>query len=362
MSGGPYGRGKAPERACLKPEQWPLTEADAWRKACAKGSPLDDEFGARSNHAPISNAKDAKGYGRWLNHLAFHDPAAMDLPAGARITLERVKSYIGRLEALGGGAHTVLARLQELRAVAKAMDPARDFSFVNRLASRVRARGMGARDKTCRRLSHELVELGVQLMAAAGPSGSLDGAMQYRDGLTIALLAFVPLRRRNLAGLELGRSLIPQGDRFLIAFAEKETKTGAPLELMLPELLVQPLRAYLDLWRPILASRRGRWTRALSNALWVSKDGSPMTQMAIYDRIRSRTRDAFGEAINPHAFRHAAATTQAIADPGHVRIAAPLLGHRTFATTEIYYQQATALEAQRSFVEVIEDLRARSHG
>jgi integrase len=78
-----------------------------------------------------------------------------------------------------------------------------------------------------------------------------------------------------------------------------------------------------------------------------------MTQMALYDRIRPRTNDHFGIAINPHLFRDAAATTLAIADPAHVRIAAPLLGHRTFATTERHYRQARAFEAHRSYTDVL---------
>jgi len=40
-------------------------------------------------------------------------------------------------------------------------------------------------------------------------------------------------------------------------------------------------------------------------------------------------------------------------DPAHVRIAAPLLGHRTFATTERYYQQARGYEAHRAFVDAL---------
>ena len=30
MSGGPYGRGKAPERACLKLESWPEKDRALW--------------------------------------------------------------------------------------------------------------------------------------------------------------------------------------------------------------------------------------------------------------------------------------------------------------------------------------------
>ena len=37
-----------------------------------------------------------------------------------------------------------------------------------------------------------------------------------------------------------------------------------------------------------------------------------MTEIALYDRIRARTKAAFGAAINPHLFRDAAATTMAV--------------------------------------------------
>ena len=78
-----------------------------------------------------------------------------------------------------------------------------------------------------------------------------------------------------------------------------------------------------------------------------------MTEMAIYDRIRAHTQKTFGRAINPHLFRDAAATTLAIADPEHVRVAAPLLGHRTFMTTERYYQQAQAFDAHRAYINAL---------
>jgi integrase/recombinase XerD len=84
-----------------------------------------------------------------------------------------------------------------------------------------------------------------------------------------------------------------------------------------------------------------------------------MTQMAIYDRIRAQTKQHFGVALNPHLFRDAAATTLAIADPAHVRLAAPLLGHRTFTTTEKYYRQARAHDAHRAFVEALTECKGR---
>jgi integrase len=353
------GRARDPERTSLHVDEWPRADAERWRAACAPGSLLDDEVGARSNHSAASNQFDQKGYGRWLCHLTVRDPDALALPAAERITAERVKAFVARLDDLGVSTGTILNLLQGLGAVAKVVGPDRDaIAVVNGVAARVRARHKPARDKTCRHLSDELFDLGIELMKGAPDrQRDFEAAIQYRDGLMISLLALVPLRRRNLAGLVLGRSLVRQGQRYIIAFAEGETKTGAALELLWPDMLVEALGRYLDVWRPILARRTGRWTRDLAGALWVGKDGSGMTEIAIYDRICARTREAFGEAINPHAFRHAAATTQAIADPGRVRIAAPLLGHRTFTTTQRYYEQANAHVAQRSFLEIIEELR-----
>lgn len=358
MSGGPYGRGKAPERACLKVEFWPEEDARLWTIACARGDILDDEIGSRADYSAISNDKDRKGYGRWLNHLGFHDRQALRLAPADRITPDRVKAYVARLEELGASSQTLLARLQELGAVAKVMGPDRDWSFINKLASRIRARHRPARDKEVRHLTNELVDLGLRLMASADPNGGVEAAVHYRDGLVIALLALVPLRRRNLAGLHLGQGLLPVGDRFLVTFTEDETKAGTPIELFLPDVLLEPLKVWLEVWRPLLAERTGRWHKPAGDALWLSSHGSPMTQMALYDRIRLQTAAAFGEPINPHHFRHTAATTQAIADPAHVRITAPLLSHRTLNTTERYYQQATAYEAHRAFIEVLNTLRS----
>jgi integrase/recombinase XerD len=353
MSGGPYGRGKAPERACMPIDQWPEADRRLWLAACATGDILDEELGARSGYARISNTKAAKGYGRWLTYLAQSTPQALTEQPATRITPERVRAYVDSLSEIDNSTHTILARLQELGDVAKVIDRNRRWSFINDLASKVRARHRPARDKSNLRLSSELVDLGVKLMRSAEDLVGLDAAIAHRDGLQIAFLALIPLRRRNLAGLVLDRTLVREGSSWIVAFAEDDTKTHAAFEIGLPDLLWPPLETYLSVHRPVLVARAGRWTRPFEGGLWVSTDGSPMTQMAIYDRIRAQTKQHFGVALNRHAFRAAAATTLAIADPAHVRLAAPLLGHRTFTTTERYYQQARAQEAHRAFVDVI---------
>src|SRR3954447_18058364 len=119
MSGGRYGRGKAPERACQPVDRWPEEDARLWGAACRPGSPLDDDLGARSRHAQITNEKDRKGYGRWLTHLRFNDSDALLLEPSNRITPITVPGYVQRLRSLGASSATILARLQELGAASR---------------------------------------------------------------------------------------------------------------------------------------------------------------------------------------------------------------------------------------------------
>lgn len=358
MSGGQYGRGKAPERRCLPIEQWPASDRVRWLKALEPADVLD-EGGARANHTVISNTKAAKGYGRWITYLGRHDAAALCLPPEDRITAERVRAYATHLASLGNSTQTILARLQELGEVAHVMAPGRRWSIIHRIASKIRARHVPARSKRHLRHSNELLALGMTLMDQAEALEELRAAMTYRDGLIIAFLALVPLRRRNLAELRLGISLRRQTSHWLVWLSPEETKTHAAYEAPVPAALTERLDRYVSHYRELLRARTGRWTKPLESALWASKDGSPMTQMAIYDRIRACTREAFGEAITPHLFRDAAATTLAIADPARVRVAAPLLGHRTFSTTERHYLHAQATISHAEFIRVIADARGR---
>ena len=82
-----------------------------------------------------------------------------------------------------------------------------------------------------------------------------------------------------------------------------------------------------------------------------------MGYFAIATTIARRTATAFGRPINPHLFRDCAATSIAIDDPEHVRVASQILGHRSTATTERYYNQAQAIDAARRYQHFLVGLR-----
>jgi integrase len=346
-----------PDRRCKALEEWPEVDRRLWQAALVPGDLLE-EGGARARYTDNTNRGIVYGYGRWLQWLDRHgqlDPT--NLP-GDRITPTRVRGYLADLER-HNATQTLFNRLIQLSVAAWVMDPHRDWSWLNRMAGTIRARHRPARPKRPRLVAtSELCDLGINLMAAAQQkSAACDRATSYRDGLMIALLAARPLRLANFVGLTLDRTLVLRGKEWWIQIPAAETKTKEPIELPWPDPLIAALETYLSCHRPALADRHGRWTRPAGQSLWLSIDGSPMTRRAIYDRITRCTLKGLGRPVHPHLFRDCAATTIAIEDPGHVRIASRLLGHRMLSTTEKHYNQARSVEAARLMQSVLLLLR-----
>ncbi|MBV1800593.1 site-specific integrase [Siccirubricoccus sp. G192] len=336
---------------------WPGADRRLWLAALEPGDWLEPG-GARAHCRPISNTKFAFGYGCWLEWLDAAGALDPAVPPGDRITPERVKAYLGDVAATRSTS-TQQSRLVELYSVARVMDPGRDWGWIRHAAARVRARHRPVRDKCARTVgSRELYEFGLRLMDSAAVRATLrQRAFQFRDGLIIAFLAARPLRRRNLTGLRLGRHVACRDSIWWLWVPAHETKTETEIDMPWPEALVPRLEMYLAEHRPFLCRQRGRWSRPANAALWVSGDGSAMVGDAVYDRIILRTRREFGRGVNPHLFRDSAVTSLATEDPGHIGIAAPLLGHRDDEIATRHYNQASGIEATRSLQSVLSDLR-----
>jgi integrase/recombinase XerD len=347
------------ERRCKPVEQWPHLDRQLWQVASQPGDLLD-EGGCRARHSPYSNRAIEKGYGRWLTWLEADGSLDAQVAPGNRITRDRVRAYAKHLEAENASG-TVIARLIELKVMATIMDPAKDWSWIYRIASSIRARHKPARPKR-HRLAHSerLLDLGLDLMTSAeDETTTVRRFKTYRDGLLIAALASRQLRLRNLTGLILGQTLVQQGAGWWIQFPAAETKTKDAIEMPWPEGLVPHLETYLADHRAGIVALRGFH----SDALWLSMYGPPMTDNAVYIRIVARTREGLGQPIHPHLFRDSATTSIANDDPKHIGIASRLLGHRSGLTTERYYNQARSIEAsrrmQKSLLERRHDLLRR---
>jgi len=166
-------------------------------------------------------------------------------------------------------------------------------------------------------------------------------AFQYRDGLIILLLALIPLRRRTLAALRVGKQLIRSGNLWMLDIPREDTKTEQPLEFLLCETLSRRIDLYLERFRGRIPNA------ARHNGLWVSNKGRPMAGGTIYDMVIRRTRKVLGFDVTLHRFRHAALTFWSIHDPASIRAGKNLLGHRSFGTTEEFYIIAQSRVAGR---------------
>lgn len=172
-------------------------------------------------------------------------------------------------------------------------------------------------------------------------SASKASAFKYRDGLIILLLSLIPLRRRTLAALRVGKHLVQAGKAWALDIPAEDTKTDVPLEFLLCVTLSRRIDVYLDELRPRIPNA------ARHDGLWVSNKGNPMDDGTIYDMVRRRTNEALGFEVNLHRFRHAALTFWSIHDPKTIRAGKALLGHRSFGTTQEFYIMAQARVAGR---------------
>ena len=123
------------------------------------------------------------------------------------------------------------------------------------------------------------------------------------------------------------------------------------IEVPIPAVLTPYVERYCAVHRPMLLGT------TTSNRLWISRFGTPLTEKTIYYHVTNRTKEAFGHPISPHLFRDCAATSVAIEDPDHVRIAANILGHHSLATTQRYYDQSRMLAASRSYQSALGEIR-----
>ena len=352
-------RDGAIDRLCVPVEDWPTLDRDLWQRSLVKPTGPFDEDGARAHLRPATNRAVAKGYGRWLQALSRWGELDAIEPPSQRIALPRVRRYVEDLQTAGNHASTIAVRLEELRAVAKVMDPNADWDWLKPPAARLRAASTPVHDKRERLVAAgDLHGLGLTLMeTAAARSKPGQRLVNYRDGLMIAFLALQPLRLKNLVGVVIGQTLVKAGSSWMVVIPGDQTKTHAPIEVTWPESLVAALEHYLTAIRPTLAARRRTSLTEAGDHLWISAEGRPLSEKRIHHAIELRTADAFGKTVNPHLFRDIAATTLAIEDPLHVRAAAPILGHAALGTTERHYQQATALQAQRALTGVVAGIR-----
>jgi integrase len=327
-----------------------------WQSLVAEGDVFDTR-GSGAHWRSSTRKVLSESYGNWLRFLETEGVKLDSTAPAERVTPERIRDYLAWLK--GCAASTRAARLFALLLLMRRAAPAHDWRWLQRAHSRLaaEARRERGREKRVKIVaSRKLLAAGLSHIESARAQAGLSPrarAVRSRDGLIIALLALRPLCIKNFAGLRLGHHISQTPLGYRIDFSEAEMKNHRPLETVVPHELIPVFEEYLTVHRPVLLGA------AVEDHLWVASTGRAFKPKKLSDRISKVTRRLIGHSVSPHLFRDSAATTLAIADPEHVRVVAPLLGHSTPATAETYYNQARSLEAGRAHRANIRRLRKK---
>jgi integrase len=291
---------------------------------------------------------------RFSGFLLLYEPDALQIAPAERLTVERVRAFRAHL-AETNIPISVAVIVDAVYKTARLLMPERDWRWLKEIKARLyRAAPSSARIKPVI-TSLQLLELGEQLMEESKPKPgalvSTKDAIQYRDGLMIALLAFAPLRRKNVAALEIGRHLIWEGDGWFVLIPREETKTKRiPIEFPVPKLLEPYLATYLNIVRPRLMYA------PTCVALWMNSQGRRLAYAQIGDIISRHSMSRLGIRITPHDVRDAAATLWALLAPDQIGVARDLLTHADLTTTK-HYNRARGIEASRAYAQIITGMR-----
>jgi integrase/recombinase XerD len=133
-------------------------------------------------------------------------------------------------------------------------------------------------------------------------------------------------------------------------------KAKRTMDVAFPKPLMSSLKCYLDYYRPILLSESGKARGLVTNALWISRDGTELAEFSLHNAIRRRTREAFGAPIPPHWFRDAAVTFLVRDAPASARLSSSILGHTSPEIANRHYNQALMIDSARRHASVIESL------
>lgn len=335
--------------------RWPDIDHQLWIDACAGLGAYGDQnpafFWSPSWRRTIEHA-----YGRYVAWQAL-TPHDFNVPPADRLGPDAVTAFIEHLEMQGLAGASIAAYVRSIRAFAGAIAPDYDWQWLARKAFRLKARAVPRIDKRLLVVnSRRLFDLGLMLMdRCPNEPTELAAALQFRDGLMVALLAARPLRIGNFSCLDLGRTLSYRKPEWWLCFSEQETKTGRRIDMPLPDQLHDRIDQFLSGPRKCLL--RSRIQGGPTTALWLSSTGEPLRPDQIRGIINRHTKAAFGHSVNPHLFRDCLATTFATDDPEHVLCAVPILGHTSFRMMEKHYNQATMGTATRHFSSTILELR-----
>ncbi|MFA9479402.1 site-specific tyrosine recombinase [Phycisphaerales bacterium AB-hyl4] len=155
-------------------------------------------------------------------------------------------------------------------------------------------------------------------------SPELDHPLGLRDAAMMELLYAAGLRASELAAMTVAGVHTSLGIVQVVGKGNKERIVPAG----------RPALAAVTRWveeaRPTLVK-----TQPASDALFVSRTGSPITRVVVWQVVKRHARRAGMGNVYPHMLRHSFAT-HLLAGGADLRVVQEMLGHSNLQTTQIY--------------------------
>jgi integrase/recombinase XerD len=346
----------SPAKKQLPLREWRAGLQQRWEAVFEPGD-LFDDASSGAHLAPSTREALRVSFAQYLRFISNHHKELLDCPPKAWINRELTAEYVSLLRKINQET-SVASTLHHLRLALRLIYPDIDWSWLLTITKRIAATAPRKTRKHGSMTSERLYLLGIELMdrAVADARGqckiSKATAMEYRDGLLIALLALFIPRRRTVTAIWIGKQLIRAGELWALDIPPEDTKNDQALDFPISADLSRRIDTYLQEFRIRLPGADSH------NGLWASNKRRPMSDSAIYDAVRRRTKKAFGFSVNLHRFRHAAGCFWSIQDPVNVRGVKDLMGHASYdKMTEKHYVTGQSRLAGRALAKALDARR-----
>ena len=334
-----------------KHTKWQQPYQSAWKAA----TKLGDAFnlgGPATKLSPRSLWNNEMAFGRYHEFMLQNGL----LDGGSVVAIAKLRAFSIHLSQ-SVSPYSVLAHFSQVVAAVRLMYPDADLRDANAAISRFAGEVRPVRsieDRLCNPV--ELIAIGKSMMAEAEAKAvhGKSAARQFRTGALIMAAALCPLRHRNWRMMVIGQHLDLESGR--VFFKATEMKRKREMEFHLPPELLQPLRRYVDHYRPLLL-RSGSQDEG---HLWPSPTGGMTHRNALGIAVKQAVLKRTGKAFNFHLFRHACATFISEIAPERTRIASGVLHHGRLSTTNKYYIKGQKRLAFRRYHKAVRDLVAKA--
>lgn len=179
----------------------------------------------------------------------------------------------------------------------------------------------------------------------------ISDAVRVQQALAVALLLVAPVRVKNLASIDIEEHIHRVSETICsLVFPDVEVKNRQDLEYPLPAPVLQLLDLYLEVYRPLLAKKRG-------SKLFVSLNGVEKEPAYLSAQIPKFIKAELGFEMNLHLFRHFAGFIYLKSHPGDYETVRQLLGHKSIKTTVEFYTGLEHIESFRRYDDILDRYR-----